>query len=60
MDKEAAYTKIAGSGLDFGKFSPLTIIVKIVMQQAPKTRSIVTFDASRLKSVACPCYGNPD
>jgi hypothetical protein len=28
MDKEAAYTKIAGSGLDFGKSSPLTISVK--------------------------------
>jgi hypothetical protein len=27
MDKEAAYTKIAGSGLDFGKSSPLTISV---------------------------------
>src|SRR5690554_7242854 len=50
LESEAACRKIAGSGLDFGKSSPLTLCKKNSSNpKRLKTREIVLFDADEAK-----------
>jgi hypothetical protein len=51
--------KIAGSGFDFGKSSPLTICKYCVTENVQKTRSIVTLEADEARISCIPSDGVP-